>query len=357
MPALANSRKISEPDIVKYRGKLLSWYDSHARDVPWRSKVGNLPDPYHVWLSEIMCQQTTVSAVKAYYKKFLILWPSVYELAAAQQDDVMAAWAGLGYYARARNLHKCAQIVAGQLNGVFPSTPEGLKKLPGIGDYTSAAIAAIAFNKPATVVDGNVERVMARFFAVREPLPRAKKQLKSLAHRFFDGFAERPGDLAQSFMDLGADICIPKAPRCSACPLMHACKAYQQGIAARLPDKNKTNMRPQKHGHVYWITNSKGEVLFHKRAEKGLLGGMLGLPTSNWVNDKGKLTHLKYLRRLQPLNVKIHHTFSHFDLELELYIARLSKGKVLESVVWGRPEHHGPKLPTVFKKAYKVFCD
>ncbi|MEM7651435.1 MAG: A/G-specific adenine glycosylase, partial [Pseudomonadota bacterium] len=326
------------------------------REVPWRVKSGEVANPYHVWLSEIMCQQTTVQAVKAYYTKFLDMWPTVEDLAAAKGEDVMAAWAGLGYYARARNLHKCAQIVANDLGGKFPSTQEELKKLPGVGDYTSAAIAAIAFNEPATVVDGNVERVMARFFAIEEPLPNSKKTLKVHAEYFYRDFDDRPGDLAQSFMDLGAGICIPKAPRCMLCPSSEDCEGRRLGIAAELPKKAKKKDRPQKYGHLYWVENEDGEVLFQQRPEKGLLGGMLGLPTTGWEKNK-KTKHLEYLGEPIECKHKVHHTFTHFDLELRLYKANLTKDTDLSAygLKWLDPDKTGEKLPSVFKKGFKIF--
>ena len=354
MAAKAKNSKVSKSDIEEYRGQLLDWYDKHRRDIPWRAKPGETPDPYHVWLSEIMCQQTTVQAVKAYYLKFLKLWPTVHDLAAAQSEDIMAAWAGLGYYARARNLHKCAKIVANDLGGVFPDSQEDLKKLPGIGDYTSAAITAIAFNKPATVVDGNVERVIARFFAVEEPLPNSKPQLKTLAHHFFDGFEDRPGDLAQSFMDLGAGICIPKAPRCNLCPLQTSCEGHSQNIAAELPRKIKKTDRPKKFGNLYWITNDNGDVLFNQREEKGLLGGMVGLPTTEWLNVEKDVQHLPFFTAIKQQNISVHHTFTHFDLELRLFAAELQDTAKPE-FFWENPQIAGEKLPTVFKKGFKAF--
>lgn len=353
MAAPQKNSKISASDIRKYRGQLLHWYDSHKREIPWRNKSGGPQDPYHVWLSEIMCQQTTVQAVKAYYLKFLKLWPTIHDLAQAKQEDVMAAWAGLGYYARARNLHKCAKIVANDFGGVFPDTQGELMKLPGIGDYTSAAIAAIAFNRPATVVDGNVERVIARFLAVEEPLPNAKKQLKALAHKFYDGFTQRPGDLAQAFMDLGAGICIPKAPRCVLCPINENCKAFKQGIAADFPKKLKNKQRPKRYGNIYWILNDKSEVLFHQRPAKGLLGAMVGLPTSKWLDDKNSPEHPGFLKDVHPNKKSVFHTFTHFDLELRLYQAKVKTPN--SDYFWSIPEAQGAKMPTVFQKALKIY--
>ncbi len=356
MTATKTNSKISVREVAKYRGQLLTWYDQHRRDIPWRTKLGQVADPYNVWLSEVMCQQTTVQAVKAYYLKFLVLWPTVQDLAAAEQADVMAAWAGLGYYARARNLHKCAQIVANELDGVFPDTQDELRKLPGIGEYTSAAIASIAFNKPATVVDGNVERVIARFFAVEEPMPRAKKQLKALAHEFYDGFKERPGDLAQSFMDLGARLCIPKAPRCALCPLQTDCQGYQAGIAAELPRKTKEKTRPQKYGNIYWIINEQGEALFHQRAPKGLLGGMLGLPTSDWGTSAPQ-KHPVFVESPESCKTFVDYTFTHFNLQLHLYKAQVANNKLSEedNMFWAAYKQTEAKLPSVFKKAFKGF--
>lgn len=347
------SSKVSEADISEYRGKLLDWYDRHRRDIPWRARTGQVPDPYHVWLSEIMCQQTTVQAVKAYYLKFLNKWPTVTHLANADTEEVMAAWAGLGYYARARNLHKCAKIVAHEMGGVFPDTQEALKKLPGIGEYTSAAIAAIAFNRPATVVDGNVERVIARFYSVQEALPKAKKRLSELAAGFYNGFTDRPGDLAQAFMDLGAGVCIPKAPRCPLCPLIDNCTGYKQGIAAELPRKDRKKPRPQKVGNVYWITNGNGEVLFETRPPKGLLGGMLGLPTTQWEEEQSH-AHLPYIQDPTAMNLSVEHTFTHFDLKLTIYEARVTKVPETTAHQWLTVAQGGEMLPSVFSKVLKL---
>ena len=354
MPSQHKTSKVSPGDIEEYRGQLLEWYDRHRRDIPWRAQKGVKPDPYHVWLSEIMCQQTTVQAVKAYYLKFLDKWPRIKDLAAADTEEVMAAWAGLGYYARARNLHKCAKVVTNEMGGVFPQTQEELRKLPGIGDYTSAAMTAIAFNQPATVVDGNVERVVSRLFAVEQPLPASKKQIKALAYEFYKGFKDRPGDLAQAFMDLGAGICIPKSPRCTLCPVAEGCEANKRGIAAELPKKIKKQNKPQRVGNVYWIKNEKGEVLFHRRSEKGLLGGMLGLPTTDWGQKKHPQVHPGYIMQAEPLNVDVHHTFTHFDLKLSIYQAKAKKLPENETYQWLSAENGYEMLPSVFQKVLKV---
>lgn len=344
--------KISSFDAQEYRGQLLDWYDRHERDVPWRVGRGEEADAYKVWLSEIMCQQTTVAAVIPYYTKFLSVWPTVKDLARADEADVMAAWAGLGYYARARNLHKCAKIVANDLGGVFPDTQEALKALPGIGEYTSAAIAAIAFGRNATVVDGNVERVVARFFAVEEPLPKSKPALKSLASLFFEDEYDRPGDLAQAFMDLGARVCIPKTPRCMLCPLREVCAGQRLGIANALPKKEARKPRPQKYAHMYWVMNDQGQVLFEKRPETGLLGGMIGLPTSEWIISQPSHNHA--FEVVTSISEKSYHTFTHFDLESSLHVARYD-GSLDANYFWQYPEEKHDSLPSVFKKVFRIF--
>ncbi len=338
---------------------LLLWYENHERDVPWRRKDGQKPDPYAVWLSEIMCQQTTVQAVKPYYHKFLARWPTVEALAQAPEQDILEAWAGLGYYARARNLHKCAQVISLEHGGVFPEDQKSLKALPGIGAYTSAALSAIAFGHPATVVDGNVERVLSRFFAVETPLPESRKHLRALADDFFKPAPHCAGDIAQALMDLGADICIAgKTPRCAACPLRKGCKGLQAGIAQTLPRKNRKKSRPQKYGHVYWITAPSGQVLFCKRPDKGLFAGMTGLPTTAWLETPSALTHLPFLQGMNTpsLEKKVSHTFTHFDLELSLYERTLSTPCVPdESYYWEEAETAYQGLPSLFKKATALF--
>ena len=349
-------RKKQPQNIHEIRGQLLGWYDIHRRDLPWRAKPNQSADPYHIWLSEIMLQQTTVTAVKAYYTKFLTKWPTIDGLASAPEEEIMAAWAGLGYYARARNLHKCAKIVAVELGGIFPQAESELKKLPGIGDYTAAAITAIAFNKPATVVDGNIERVMARLFNIHEPLPAAKKALKACAHLFFDDYKQRPGDLAQALMDLGAGICIPKAPRCSLCPLSQNCTALEKSAQNDLPRRSAKKPRPPKYGYVYWIENEDGKILFHKRPSKGLLGGMIGLPTGEWAIESNGNQTLEFVSEPTLTGDKITHTFTHFDLELTLKTGKLEKDSpVPHDFFWSKPEKRSQEMPSLFQKAYKIF--
>ena len=349
---------ITQKEIGEYRGKVLDWYDKYGRELPWRYKNGETANPYHVWLSEIMCQQTTVQAVIPYYTKFLSTWPTVQDLANADNDDVMAAWAGLGYYARARNLHKCAKTVANDLNGKFPDNQKSLMELPGVGDYTSAAIASIAFNEPATVMDGNIERVMSRFFAIKDALPKAKPIFKKYTARFFSGSIQRPGDFAQSLMDIGSSICTPKNPKCSMCPINNGCLANKQGIQSTLPIKTKKKARPRKFGEVYWIENEKGEVLFHKRPEKGLLAGMTALPTSSWGLQGHNTEIPEPLENLdfKDKNISVDHVFTHFDLTLNLKKSlNNSDLNVEKDYFWAHAPEMEEKLPTVFRKPFVQF--
>ncbi len=296
--------------------QLLEWYDRHARVLPWRIPPGAGPaDPYRIWLSEVMLQQTTVAAVKAYFERFTALWPTVQDLAAAPDAQVMAEWAGLGYYARARNLLACARAVTAA--GGFPVTRKELQALPGIGAYTSAAIAAIAHDAPETVVDGNVERVVARLFAVETPLPAAKPDLVALAETLTP--VARPGDYAQAMMDLGATICTPRSPACGICPLIYDCDARAQGIAASLPRKAPKPAKPDRTG-IAWVARQGDAVLFEERPAKGLLGGTLAFPSAHWDG-----------RDLPPPGVaewrdvgQVRHVFTHFNLSLQVMVGDLS---------------------------------
>ncbi len=321
--------KLPVRTINNFRKSVLEWYDQNRRVLPWRALPGVTPDPYHVWLSEIMLQQTVVAAVIPYFLKFTKLWPTVHNLAAAPLDEVLKEWAGLGYYARARNLHKCATVVSTDLSGSFPQTYPQLKELPGIGDYTAAAILSIGFDKPSVVVDGNVERVMSRYFAITQPLPDSKPDIRKAAALLSTGREDRPSDYAQALMDLGATICIPKAPRCGACPLHKGCQARIQGIAADLPARTRKKAKPFRRGHVYWLSDSQsGDILLEKRPEKGLFGGMIGFPTSEWLENE-KIEHPEAILKLgKPQLLKGHlirHSFTHFDLELQGYRVTASK--------------------------------
>ena len=299
--------------------QLLDWYDAHARVLPWRAKPGEAADPYRVWLSEIMLQQTTVAAVKAYFLKFVTLWPTVEGLAAAPLDDVLKAWAGLGYYARARNLHACARAVA-EGGGRFPDTLEELLRLPGIGPYTAAAIVAIAFDRPHAAVDGNVERVITRLHAIETPLPDAKPEIRERAQALVP--QARAGDFAQAMMDLGATICTPKSPNCLICPWSEPCAGRKTGIAATLPRKRPKQAVPVRRGVAFWIERADGAVLLRRRPEKGLLGGMMEVPSTPWgeLQDRPE-THAPALADWTKLPGRVSHTFTHFQLELEVWTA------------------------------------
>ncbi|MFY7781168.1 MAG: A/G-specific adenine glycosylase [Tagaea sp.] len=331
---------------------LLAWYDRHARDLPWRAKRGVRPDPYRVWLSEIMLQQTTVVTVGPYYAAFLARWPDVTALARADLDDVLAAWAGLGYYARARNLHKCARTVADTLGGVFPDTEDGLRALPGVGPYTAAAIAAIAFDRPAAVVDGNVERVIARVFAIETPLPQAKSEIRAAVAGLVP--EDRPGDFAQATMDLGATVCTPRAPQCLLCPWKLACRARAAGAAEAYPKRKAKAKRPLKRAVAFVLFDGEGSVWLRKRAAAGLLGGMFEVPSSEW---KAGTPDESEARRAAPAAVawraasgSVRHGFTHFELEFAVWTAK-TKSRDLEGGRWvGLDDLDSVALPTLMRK-------
>jgi A/G-specific adenine glycosylase len=304
---------------------LLAWYDRHRRILPWRAPPGEIADPYRVWLSEIMLQQTTVKTVGPYFDRFLARWPNVLALAAAPLEDVLRLWAGLGYYARARNLHACALAVAGDHRGRFPATEAGLAALPGIGAYTAAAIAAIAFGARAAAVDGNVERVVARLFAVEQELPAAKPRIRALAQNLVP--AERAGDFAQAVMDLGATICTPKRPACAVCPWLNACAARRRGDPAAFPRKAQKREGRLRRGAAFVVVRADGRVLVRSRPPKGLLGGMTEVPTTPWAHDFEEDPALVAAPRWSRVKVKwrrmpgvVRHVFTHFPLELSVYV-------------------------------------
>ena len=336
---------------------MLAWYDIHARELPWRvgpadRLAGVMPDPYRVWLSEIMLQQTTVAAVKDYFHRFTTRWPTVGALAAAEDGDVMAEWAGLGYYARARNLLKCARVVANDYGGHFPADRAQLLKLPGIGPYTAAAIGAIAFDRSETVVDGNVERVMARLHDVQTPLPAAKPELVALADAHTPD--ARPGDYAQSLMDLGATICTPKGPVCALCPLNRTCLAHANGTAAELPRKTPKAPKPTRYGIAYLARRADGAWLLERRPDRGLLGGMLGWPGTDWA-ETAPTASPPADADWQPLNGEVRHTFTHFHLILRIEVARLDGSEPLASGDFLPPQAFRPSdLPTVMRKAFDL---
>ncbi len=336
---------------------LLDWYDSHAREMPWRIAPaeranGVLPDPYRVWLSEIMLQQTTVAAVRNYFLRFTELWPTITDLAAAEDSAVMAEWAGLGYYARARNLVKCARTIVAEHDGRFPRTREALLTLPGVGPYTASAIAAIAFDLPATVVDGNVERVMSRIFAVTAPLPDAKPELTALAERLTPD--KRPGDYAQAVMDLGATICTPRSPACGICPWMQDCRARAGGIAAELPRKSPKKAKPIRFGIAYVAQRQDGAWLLETRPDRGLLGGMLGWPGSDWSETEPVEARPLDIDWSDP-GVEVRHTFTHFHLRLSLRVAAVGmETPVRQGVFIPREVFRPSDLPTVMRKVYDL---
>ena len=338
---------------------LLAWYDREQRDLPWRTAPGEAPDPYKVWLSEIMLQQTTVKAVLPRYEVFLRRWPDVRALAGGPLGDVLGAWAGLGYYARARNLHACARAVVERHDGRFPATEAELRKLPGIGDYTAAAIAAIAFGKRATPVDGNIERVVSRLFAVTAPLPTAKDEIKALTGQLAP--ARRAGDFAQAMMDLGATICTPRRPACAICPVRLECRGHAEGLAEILPCRAARTERPLRQGAAFVALRADGAVLLRERPAKGLLGGMLEVPSSPWQaaapNGKSAATHAPLEADWRKLPGLVAHTFTHFHLELVVYCAEVEAAAKPrpsaqpEHCRWLKPrELSGAALPSVMRK-------
>jgi A/G-specific adenine glycosylase len=309
---------------------LLAWYDRHRRKLPWRAPPGQSTDPYRVWLSEIMLQQTTVKAVAPYYARFLARWDDVRALAAAPLDDVLKTWAGLGYYARARNLHACARAVVERHGGKFPASVAELRALPGIGDYTAAAVAAIAFDLPATPVDGNVERVVARLYAITTPLPAAKPEIRRLAAGLTPD--HRAGDFAQAMMDLGATLCSPKRPACALCPWHDSCAAYARGDAETLPRRTPKREGALRRGAAFVVRRADGMVLVRTRPAKGLLGAMTEVPTTQWQHDfdedrartgAPRFASTKMQKRIAWRKVAgvVRHVFTHFRLELSVYAA------------------------------------
>ncbi|MBB6466991.1 A/G-specific adenine glycosylase [Aminobacter lissarensis] len=360
MASPTDSRKLATDVDGRIATLLLEWYDVHHRELPWRTppselKRGIRPDPYRVWLSEIMLQQTTVEAVKPYFRAFLDKWPDVAALAAAETEDVMKAWAGLGYYSRARNLKVCAETVARLPGSRFPDNEDGLRALPGIGPYTAAAIASIAFNRPAAVVDGNVERVVTRLFSIATPLPHAKVEIRAHVERMLA--AARPGDFAQAMMDLGATICTPRRPRCMLCPLRSDCSAVVSGDPEFYPVKPAKAERPQRRGAAFVAVRSDGAVLLRKRPGKGLLGGMTEVPTTDWtarVDGATGADSAPFAANWQRAGT-ITHVFTHFALDLDVFRAEATAVQAPASHFWSAAaDLAGEALPSVMKKVIEA---
>ena len=340
------------PETRDLPGLLLDWYDRHRRDLPWRARAGEAADPYRVWLSEIMLQQTTVATVRGHFDRFMARWPDLRALAAAPLEDVLHAWQGLGYYARARHLHACARAVVERHDGTFPAGEAALRALPGIGDYTAAAIAAIAFDVKASPVDGNIERVIARLFAHEEALPEAKPALRRLAATLTP--TQRVGDYVQAAMDLGATICTPRKPKCILCPWQQACRARAQGIAERLPARHAKPARPTRRGVAFWAVRPDGAVLLRRRPAKGLLGGMMEVPSTVWREEAWSeaeaLAAAPFAGKWRLLPGLVRHSFTHFHLELVVVAGEVRAG-FAKGGTWVKPDAlAGQALPTLMKK-------
>ena len=333
---------------------LLRWYDKNRRIMPWRALAGGAPDPYRVWLSEVMLQQTTVGAVAPYFQKFVKQWPTIQSLAAASIDDVMRMWAGLGYYRRARSLHACAEYVVGKYSGVFPENEQELLDLPGFGPYTAAAVRSIAFDQRANVVDGNVERVVARIFAIKTPMPKAKAEIRAAAEKILP--KSRYGDYAQALMDLGATICTPRNAKCDLCPWKKSCRARALSIVDDLPRRVKAKAKPVRRTIAFILINNRDEILLRKRPSRGLLGGMMEVPSSEW--NEGDMPTLTAVKSAAPtaekwvlLDGTVKHVFSHFELEIAVAVATCRKNTRPVKGVWVPVSKlSGEALPSVMRK-------
>ncbi len=356
---------MNSTDSIKQKGdrsfahRLLVWYGKTARKMPWRipphdHHQGIRADPYHVWLSEVMLQQTQVITVKDYFLKFISKWPTVFDLAASNEEDVLKAWAGLGYYSRARNLKKCADVIVSQYNGKFPQSFEELKALPGIGDYTASAIASIAFDQPVSVIDGNVERVISRHYRIKTYFPDAKPEVKEILKQISD--KGKPGEFAQATMDLGATICTPKHPACSLCPVNEDCFGFKNADAELFPHKKPKAIKPTRKGAAFLITNTKGQAFLSKRPDKGLLASMTQIPTTNWNSRQDGSTDTSeapILANWERAGIA-KHTFTHFHLELAVW--RIANINSVHSKGWWCDIKNLDEeaLPTVMKKAIYI---
>ena len=348
----------TDDEIGAMRAALLDWYDREGRTLPWRIRPedrasGLVPNPYAVWLSEIMLQQTTVPHGTPYWHKFLDLYPTVQDLAAAPLDDVLTHWAGLGYYARARNLHKCAKAVVDAHGGQFPQSYAQLIKLPGIGDYTASTIAAICFDEPTTIVDGNVERVITRLHRLDAPLPKAKPEVKRLASALSD--PDRPGDYGQAVMDLGATVCTPRSPSCLLCPWNRWCRAFDAGDQTEYPKKTPKKAKPVRHGQSFVILKD-GHVWLRRRDEDGLLGGMMEVPGPDWGSDPLSDLDASFadLNDWTRMPSQVRHVFTHFELRLDIFRGEMQNDPPTEGRWVAIDRLDEQALPSLFKKVLKA---
>ena len=352
-----SSELMSSPHASFPFDSLFDWYDQHGRDLPWRHRWPTLAPVYHLWLSEIMLQQTVVATVIPYFLGFIRRWPTVEALAAAPVDEVLAAWAGLGYYARARNLHKTANIVVAEHGGVFPADQKTLLALPGIGPYTASAIRVMGYGQPGVVVDGNIERVLSRFFAIKTPLPKAKIEIAA-AYAYSCPDA-RPSDFPQALMDFANAVCTPKAPGCGHCPMASTCRGYLEGIAEQLPQKAPKRQKPTRHGVVFVAVNQAGEAFMERRPEKGLLGGMMAFPSVGWTETNGPDADFQVAKTAAPfaaqwrqLPTPVHHVFTHFALEMTIYYAEIDQPLTAASTGWWQVPQPG-QLPSLMRKVWQ----
>lgn len=351
-PRMSRLAKSPDDDRAKIRAALLAWYDDHARVLPWRARPGTRADPYRVWLSEIMLQQTTVAHATPYFLAFTRRWPRVSDLAAAPDAEVMAAWAGLGYYARARNLLACARVVTGSHGGEFPADEAALRILPGVGAYTAAAIAAIAFGRQTAPVDGNIARVLARLIALEQPIARARGELAAAARALAP--SQRAGDFAQALMDIGATLCRPRNPDCGSCPLVPDCAAFRAGTPEAYPRRAEAKARPRRQGAVFFARRSDGAFLARRRPPHGLLASTLELPGTPWTNNGpngGFAGAAPVIARWRRLPGEVEQVFTHFALRLTVYAAEF-EGGAPAGCFWVAPDAVGAAgFSTMMRKA------
>lgn len=332
---------------------MLDWYDKNSRVLPWRAVFGHQPNPYYVWLSEMMLQQTTVVTVIPYFESFIQKWPTLESLALASLDEVLHAWQGLGYYARARNLYQCAQVVMGHYEGMMPEKEEDLARLPGIGPYTSAAIRSIAFNQPIVPIDGNIRRILSRVGNIKLPWPQSRSHVDSLAKALSK--PDRPGDFAQALMDLGATVCKPKIPTCGDCPIQQYCLGYASGDPHKLPLLPLKVAKPKKYGIAFVIFNSKDQIFLEKRPEQGLLGGLMGVPTTDWTLNAQDSDDFPYKGDEKFFfQERVNHTFTHFHLELRVMMGRVRQSSPGKGIWVSWKELHRYPLPTLMKKVLTI---